>query len=174
MKKHIVICPFCKQSFDAQPEGENKEWIKIKRRYAHMSCYIDHEQSMTQEEKDLRDLVTYIQQLLGDDYVYMKVKKQIEEYHNKFQYSYTGMLSSLKWYYEVQNNKTDKANGGVGIIPYIYNDAKKYYYNIYLAQQKNATITNYQVPVKEISIQSPRMYERPPHLWFENDEEDED
>ena len=82
------------------------------------------------------------------------------------------MLRSLTWFYEVKQNSIDKANGGIGIIPFIYNDAYKYYYNIYLAQQKNKDIENYKVAVKEVTIQSPRMYVRPRLFNLDDEEED--
>jgi len=42
------------------------------------------------------------------------------------------MLKALKYWYEVKKNPLD-TNRGIGIIPYIYNQAKEYYYALYLA-----------------------------------------
>ena len=41
MAKHIVKCPFCGQSFDANSE----EFVKIGRRYAHANCYKQAEEN---------------------------------------------------------------------------------------------------------------------------------
>ena len=82
------------------------------------------------------------------------------------------MLKSLKWFYEVKGNSKESSNGRIGIIPYIYEDAKKYYYNLYLAQQRNKDVNEYRLEVKEIVIASPRMYIAPPKL-FDLGEEDE-
>ena len=169
MAKAIVKCLYCGEQFDRNDPSNH--FVKVKRRYAHKACAEEYEKSLTQEQKDLRDLIEYIKELLKEDYNFMKVKKQIEDYHKKYDYSYSGMLRSLKWFYEVKHNSIDKANGGIGIIPFIYNDAYKYYYNIYLAQQKNKDIENYQTKVTEVTIQSPRMYVRPPQL-FDLDWED--
>ena len=169
MAKAIVKCLYCGEQFDRNDPSNH--FIKIGRRYAHQRCANEYNESLTQEQKDLNALIEYIKDLLKEDYNFMKVKKQIEDYHKKYDYSYSGMLRSLKWFYEVKNNSIDKANGGIGIIPFIYNEAYKYYYNIYLAQQKNKDIENYQTKITEITIQSPRMYVRPPHL-FDLDEED--
>jgi hypothetical protein len=85
------------------------------------------------------------------------------------------MLRSLKWFYEVRGQSTDKANGGIGIIPFIYKDAYNYYYNIFLAQQKNKGIEDFKVITQEVTIPSPRMYVRPPRLLeFEKDEDEEE
>lgn len=65
------------------------------------------------------------------------MKKQLEKYKNEYQYSYSGMLRSLKYWYEVKKTPIDK-NKGIGIIPYIYQDAYNYYYSIWLANQKSS------------------------------------
>ena len=125
-KKIIVKCLYCGEPFDRN--NPDIPFVQRGRRYAHQSCADEYNNSLTQEQKDLKDLIDYIKELLKEDYNFMKVKKQIEDYHKKYDYSYSGMLRSLKWFYEVKNNSIDKANGGIGIIPFIYNDAYKYYY----------------------------------------------
>ena len=169
-KKIIVKCLYCGEPFDRN--NPDIPFVQRGRRYAHTKCAEEYDNSLTQEQKDLNSLIEYIKKLLGEDYNFMKVKKQIEDYHKKYDYSYSGMLRSLIWFYEVKQNSIDKANGGIGIIPFIYNDAYKYYYNIYLAQQKNKDVQKYKVTVNEVTIQSPRMYVRPPHLFNLDDEEE--
>lgn len=41
--------------------------------------------------------------------------------------NYKAQLLTLKWYYEVKHNKVKKEYLTIGIIPYIFNDAKAYY-----------------------------------------------
>jgi len=82
------------------------------------------------------------------------------------------MLKSLKWFYEIKRNNKESSNGRIGIIPYIYEDAKKYYYNLYLAQQRNKDVKEYRLEVKEIVIASPRMYIAPPKLFDLGEEEE--
>ena len=47
------------------------------------------------------------------------------------------MLKSLIYFYEVKGNSTEKANGGIGIVPFVYKDAYRYYYSIFLAKNQN-------------------------------------
>ena len=170
----MVKCPYCNETFDRNDPAI--KFVKLGRRYAHQSCHIKHEASMTQEEKDLRDLYEYIKLLFGVDYNFKKVERQIKEYKqykdgNDLPYTYSGMLASLRWFYEIKGNNKDAANGGIGIIPYIYNDAKKYYYNIYLAKEKNKEVKDYKVQVEEITITPPKIIESKPKLWFEDEED---
>ena len=175
MAKIMVKCPYCEKQFDRN--DPSIKFIKIGRRYAHIKCYNEHEAQMTQEEKDLRDLYEYIKVLLGTEYNFKKVEHQIKEFKkytdgNDIPYTYSGMLASLRWFYEIKGNSKEAANGGIGIIPYIYNDAKKYYYNLYLAQKKNEKIHDYQATVEEVTIPPP-IYQTPrPRLWFDDDEEE--
>ena len=81
------------------------------------------------------------------------------------------MLKSLKWFYEIKHGDKESANGRIGIIPYIYEDAKKYYYQLYLAQERNKNVKEYTLQVKEIVIASPRMYIPPPRLFDLGDED---
>ena len=81
------------------------------------------------------------------------------------------MLKSLKWYYEIEHGTTENSNESIGIIPYIYEKAKKYYYNIYLAQQRNKDINNYTLEVKEVVITRPRALPTAPKLFDLGDED---
>lgn len=165
MAKAMVKCPYCEQSFDRLSVPN----IKVGRRYAHVECYNKHEQNMTQEEKEEQELYEYVKQLYGKDYNYILVKRQIEKF-SKQGYSYKGMRLSLKWFYEVQHHSIENSNG-IGIIPYVFDDAKEYYYRLYLAQVANSNIKNYKPKQQIITIPSPRTYVRPPHLWDLDKEE---
>ena len=75
------------------------------------------------------------------------------------------MLKTLKWFYEIEDGDTTLSNDRIGIIPYIYEDAKKYYYNLFLIQERNKNIVNYKTPVKEVTIESPRPLKIKPYLF---------
>jgi len=102
----------------------------------------------------------------------VQIHKQAEKYIEQYNFTYSGMLKSLKWFYEIKRNNKESSNGRIGIIPYIYEDAKKYYYNLYLAQQRNKDVKEYRLEVKEIVIASPRMYIAPPKLFDLGEEEE--
>ncbi len=83
------------------------------------------------------------------------------------------MLKTLKWYYEKEGNDIEKSNGSIGIIPYIYSKAEKYYYSLFLAKQINAekNLIHFSNPkIKEIIIKSPRVQTQAPKLWLEEDD----
>lgn len=115
------------------------------------------EELQTQEQKDKEALEQYIMTLFNTEYVEPRVQKQIAKYVQEYNYTYSGMLKALKYFYEVKGNSIEKSNGGIGILPYIYKNAYNYWYEVWLAQQKNAEkiVTQYIPQVKEIVIPIP-------------------
>lgn len=113
--------------------------------------------------------------LFGYDYVPPRAKKQINEYVQEYNYTYSGMLKALIYYYEIQGGDTERAHDGVGILPYIYNTAKDYYFNLWQAQQKNQYKNIEQfIPKKiEVHILPPRRNISKPQRFTFLDQEEE-
>ena len=86
-------------------------------------------------------------------------------------YTYSGMLGTLMYWYEVRGGVLEKANGGVGIVPYKYDEAKEYYLKIQQANQINANIKGFKTKVTEITIEPPKPEERKPRLFNLEEEE---
>jgi hypothetical protein len=83
------------------------------------------------------------------------------------------MQKALTYFYEIKGNSIEKANGGIGIIPYIYKDAYNYYYSLWLARQKNENkvVETYIPEVKEIIIAPPKRKIKKRNLFTFLDEE---
>ena len=167
MAKVMVKCLYCGEQFDRLSVPN----IKIGRRYAHQKCYEQQDPELIKEQQDEVAFWEYIKELYGEDYNFISIQKQVESYIKQYNFTYSGMLKTLKWFYEINHGSKEDSNGRVGIIPYVYEDAKKYYYNLYLAQQRNKDITNYRLETKEIVIASPRMYVAPQKLFNLGDDD---
>lgn len=159
---HNVKCAICGETFDRDKIQAVKHGA---RRYAHLRCnpsgevvaLAETDPEKIKELQALTDLETYAKELLQDDFNPARVRKQINEYHQKYGYSYDGMKKTLIYWYEIKGQSKEKANGGIGIIPFIFNDARNYYYSLYMAQLANKDIQpGYRPKVKEIEIESPR------------------
>ena len=94
----------------------------------------------------------------------------VKEFKETYDYSYSGMLKTLIWFYEIKGNSIEKANGGIGIIPFVYKDALNYYYNVYMAQMANKEV-KYKPAIKEITIESPEVYIKPPKMFNVGEDE---
>ena len=143
------------------------------RRYAHLTCALAAENEKSQAEKDKEDLEKYIMELLGEEYISPRVRKQMSSYVDEYNFTYSGMKKALVYFYEVKGNDKSKAKGGIGIIPYVYRDAYNYYYSLWLANQKNEhkVITDYKPVVREVRIPPPQLKPRKRRLFsfFEED-----
>ena len=162
MATHFVICKYCNQKFNRDIEP----FVEVgARRYAHKSCADKVEASIPQDEKDYNNLEIYIKKLFNIKTINAKTKKQIRDFREEYGYSYSGMLKTLYWWYEIQDHTTELAKNGIGIIPYIYEDAEKYYYTLYLAKIVNDNIGEYKPKIEEVEIASPRTYVNPIKLF---------
>ena len=143
------------------------------RRYAHLTCALAAENEKSQAEKDKEDLEKYIMELLEEEYISPRVRKQMNSYVDEYNFTYSGMKKALVYFYEVKGNDKSKAKGGIGIIPYVYRDAYNYYYSLWLANQKNEhkVITDYRPVVREVRIPPPQLKPRKRRLFsfFEED-----
>lgn len=159
MAAHKVKCFYCGQTFDANKEP----FVKPKaNRYAHKACHDNAEKNKTQEERDREALIEYIKYLFGAN-PNPRVWKQMKDYH-ELGYSYSGMQKALYWHFELRHESIEKANGGIGIIPYVYEDAKRYFFSLYLAKISNEE-ANFTHKVREFNIEPPAVQKRPPRLF---------
>jgi hypothetical protein len=166
---HIVKCLYCEKKFDR----DKMPYIQVGRRYAHKECSLTAEERKTQEEQDKQDLDNYIIQLLKIDYIDARIRKQIKTYIEEHNYTYSGIKKALIYFYEVKGNSIEKANGGIGIVPFIYKDAFNYYYALWQAQQQNKdkVIVDYQPKVIEVVIPRPQRKVKQRQLFTFLDEE---
>ena len=167
---HKVKCKYCGVTFDRDsvPFKQVSE-----RRYAHLACAVAAENEKTQAEKDKQELEDYIKELLEEEYISPKVRKQINSYIEDYNFTYSGMKKALVYFYEIQGNDKKKANGGIGIVPYIYRTAYQYYYSLWLAKQKNEDkdISLFKPVVREVRIVPPQLkpHRRRLFNFFEED-----
>jgi hypothetical protein len=164
----IVVCVYCKKEFSkkALPYkqlGNNK--------YAHVGCA---ELEEKREKTDAEKLDEYIMKLCGTEYVPPRIRKQINSYINEYNYTYSGIHKALKYFYEIRHNSVNLDS--IGIVPYIYNNARDYYYALWVAQQKNQDVVNnisdFIPKVREVHITPPERKVKKRELFSFLDEED--
>ena len=165
-KKIIVKCVYCGIPFARNnPDNEvNQEG----RRYAQAECAKKYEESKTKEEKDKEALESYILQLFNTNKINAKIRSQIKRFKEELNYSYSGMLKALIYHYEIKKGDISKANNGIAIVEYVYQDSFNYYYKQWMANQKNEhklVENNYIPQIEEIKIPTPIRQERKRKLF---------
>lgn len=172
MAKHIVKCRICGENFDTNKE----EFVQKGRWYAHKKCFDDREAAKTQEEKDLDHLMQYCASLYGKLFNYNQTLRLAKSYHEKNNFTYSGIERTMKYVYEIKKEPIEKGNGSIGIVPYMYDKAYNYWYSVWLANQKNEVkiLEHYEPKVIEIRIPEPVRKERKRKLFTFLDEESND
>ena len=157
---HPVKCSICGKVFDRDSIQAVKTGA---RRYAHASCDPNNTNLVPllvkEEDPDLTKLKEYIKELFGAEANWAQIMRQIKIYTTEQGYSYSGILKSLEYFYKIKNNPIEKANGALGIVPFVYKDAYNYYYSLFIAQSQNENknIKDFTTKVKEIIIPIPEI-----------------
>ena len=79
-----------------------------------------------QIKRDREELYMYTAKIFNIKFPTGMMMKQIKDFREEFGYTYKGMTLSLQYWCESLGNTMSNAKG-VGIIPYIYEDAKAFY-----------------------------------------------
>lgn len=106
-----VKCPYCGQSF----QREDIEFVQIGRRYAHKDCY-----------DKVQQIHSLMKETLGESYSNTKINSQIKKMVEKENYTIQIIYDILYYWYKVKKSSAAQANGGIGIVPYIYAEYIKY------------------------------------------------
>lgn len=117
-KKPLVKCPRCGQSFDR----DECEFEVHSKRYYHKQCYID----MMEDRRITAEIHAKMQKLLGTNYSLYKINKQLATFEQEGK-TRQGIKLALDYWYDIKKENTAKANGGIGIVSYIYSEAQKYW-----------------------------------------------
>lgn len=140
----MVKCPYCENKLDKDESHEHKK------KYYHVKCF----ESMQREGAEYKDLMDYISKLYRVDYPSIMIKKQIKDMKAEG-YKYKGMELALKYFYETLDNRVQE-NSGVGIIPYVYEEAKQHY-----IKQRKIAESAHNLENKEITVYiNPEMTKR--------------
>jgi hypothetical protein len=130
------------------------DFVYFKNRYWHKKCYEQHHQNKSQQDK----LKEYIATLLHKK-IDQKINNQIKNYIEVKKYSYQDIYYALHYFFDIKGNSIAKANGGIGIVPYVIDEAKVYF----KAKEKQKMETEEVNPIistKHIKIQNPLLKDK--------------
>lgn len=164
MQPHMVICRVCKERFDINDLVEGEDYIQpVKRFYYHKKCYEDWKNSNPLVDEEWVDLIyDYISRDLKVKYNYYMCESQRKNFIEKNSYTNKGIFFTLKYFYGVKHNDWSKGNGGIGIVPYVYNEACGYWVD---QERKNsgvcAQIEQQMQAARERSIKKIKKIQKP-------------
>lgn len=135
-----MLCSFCHK------EISDTNYIKQGKKRYHKQCFDELQNEAETKDKqkagelksdEKRLLDQYIMQLYHIDKIPFMIERQIEEYVEKYNFSYSGIQKSLYYFYEIQKHNFDITKKTIGIVPYIYDETKQYFLDIYQANELN-------------------------------------
>lgn len=136
-KRPIVKCRVCKGPIDRDNEVD---WtMGAQGWYYHTPCYENFfateakasascgEEIEMEPEMWLDMTYRYLKYDLKIPIDWVKLQSQWNSFLKK-KLTPKGMFFALKYFYDVQKNKPQNSKGGIGIVPYIYEESAGYWY----------------------------------------------
>lgn len=114
---------------------------------AHCGCNMDKDSSIRykdknyhpeccREVKEKEKVTDYICSLFNLKKPGPRNYTLLKRYIEQEGYTYKGIFYSLKYFYEVQKHDTKKSNESIGIVPYVYEEAQKYFEELESKREK--------------------------------------
>lgn len=154
-----ATCPKC--NIPIEPTDNFKTYQNKK---YHIKCYkelvneIYNKKTTQQDSKE--ELYKYICSLFNITEITPLIKNQIDKFYTEYEFTYDGMLYTLKYFFDILENDVRKTEG-IGIIPYTYKEAKEFYIqkNHLLESEfdPQKSVTNKTVKIKPIKYDNKKL-----------------
>lgn len=172
MAKVEAKCPYCGKKFDRLENEEHIVWergdnVKLdKRRYFHKACVeLAHSTPKNQWPEYIKrveaagseldvwaamcyDFLMKEIKIMAD---YSKIRTQLEAFSKKHM-KYEGIYRTLYFCYLVKHIDKTKAEGGIGIVPYCYDEAARWFVDRTQKQEKFVLELNQQIEERKTAM----------------------
>jgi hypothetical protein len=112
----LVKCPYCENKLDKE------EAYEYKKKYYHIECF----ETWEKEKAHRQELIQYICELFRISAPTGIMLKQIKEFQENYKYKLKGMELALRYFHDTLGNRVQEGTG-IGIIPFVYEEAKNHY-----------------------------------------------
>lgn len=132
---HKVMCRVCRETIDTDAQDD---WVMPQKKwYYHQSCYEDFAKKKNNLKE--RGLTTTVDNDLWFETVYdyltkdlkigLAFEKFLSQWNNFLKKGMTakGIFFTLKYFYDIKRGNTLKSENGIGIVPFIYEEATCYW-----------------------------------------------
>lgn len=97
---------------------------------------------------------------LGKSFCYSKVNNQIDEYISTLGLTLDQIAQTLYYWYDIKGSNPAKAGGGIGIVPYIYSEALRYFEQQEETKKMIDSVGSYEAPQTETFSSVPPPFRR--------------
>lgn len=158
-KADMRKCPYCDKMFDITKEDY---CVTKSRRYAHKECY---DKYYNEDDDKVEDIYTFLREEVLITCDRAQCERQRKNFITKFGYTNEGILKALKYFYKVKKQSPEKSGNRIGIVPYVYNEAKAYYDSLE-KRQKQLTKTAVDQMKKKPRVIEVKLPEKPVDKGF--------
>ena len=148
-KLALVKCCICNErDIDRNVLVEDKDYIRKGTKYYHIKCYEDWKSSKPTTDEEYKGFIyDFLSRDLKVPYDYYMIEAQIKKFTKEHQYTIKGIFFALKYFYEIKGGDWDKGYGGIGIVPFIYNESRAYW--ILRERESNGIVAQIEQQMKE-------------------------
>lgn len=134
MAKHVIQCRICGKKFDTNDGVVNIDWVMpSKGFYYHKDCY-DNWRRKKNDPTASADDEMWFESL--KEYLSKDIKAQVNwpkltsQWNNFLKQGKTakGIYFTIRYFYDIAGGDPKKAQGGIGIVPEIYQESSAYWY----------------------------------------------
>lgn len=118
-------CRICHVPIDK--EKQNDWFMPSKNYYYHRECYNTWKAAPSSDEDWILMIYDFLARDLKVKYDYHMCQAQIQKFWKDKKINPKGVYFTLKYFYEIKGNDWNKGHGGIGIVPYVFADAKAYW-----------------------------------------------
>lgn len=133
MAKAIVHCRICKCEFDRNSLVRDVDFVNpTKNIYYHKACYDEYLKKKSDVHSQMDNefwfdaVWEFMTKELKGSLNYYKMKHQWDTFL-KQKMTGKGIYFGLKYFYGIKENSISKCEEGIGIIPHIYEESRKYW-----------------------------------------------
>ena len=154
-------CVFCGSTIE-----NSFDEIPYKNRYAHKNCFNTAMKTTVTKKKEHIEAKkktlgrakpkAELKDALNKDELPAKIYKLTEDYIKKYEFTYSGILNTLIYYFDLCNHGVD--GDCIGIVPYYYADAKEYFDHYQTALNSNKVVEVDSIyKEKKVKIKTPQV-----------------
>ena len=118
------------------------------KKYFHVPCHEEYKMNNLHRNQ----LLDYIIELQGYKKLAPKLFAQIKDYQERFDFKFKGIELTLRYFHEIKGNLYE--DQGIGIVPYYYEEAQRFYYKLADLTQL-ATDSEYNLQEETVYIHEP-------------------
>lgn len=145
----LSACKVCDVKISLEDEK-----VKIKNKSYHKECYV----KLQYEREQYKLLIKKICEIFDIEVPNGLILKQIKQYKEEFQYSYSGMLYTLWFMSDIEGKRFTEIKYGIALIKYYYEKAKSYFEQQQRILDSMSSNENLEIKIREVKVNLNKVY----------------